>query len=484
MNLRSAILFSAVISIIASCTKIENTDIGAGLIPPVDNIHTFETELNTTTGNLLDTASVFPIRTDNLVLGRINNDPLFGRTTAILNLEIKPEYFPYRFQGIYDSLTLDSAVLVLSYKGSWGDTTKPQTLNVYELSDSLKMDTVYNTKVRVNHKSTVLGSAVVDVRYLRGYSGADTLKPYGEVVKKDQVRIRLNNTPVLDSLFKDTAILTDNAKFRNLIKGFAIVPDTSLVSTSNSLMVVNVADSNTKIAFYYKYRLAGATQKETGVSYFRFQPLAGTLTSGFANTIIRNPVGAEYVKYLGGSAQDSLIYLQTRPDAPYARIKIPGLDTFSNCIVHRAELVIEQVPNTATGTMDDYFTPPALFLTAYSTDSTRKFMIPGGDLNFSVSGVANLQEFGAYPYRRSNRATYSFNLSRYVQALVTRKNRNYDFVLSAPFDDFVYAAENVNTLIPIAGAGSLNPLALGRIRVGGGNHSQYRMRLRIIYTRI
>lgn len=474
MNLRSAYLLTILISILASCTKIESTDIGAGLIPPVDNINTFDTSLNTITENFFDTGLVYPLRQDNLVVGRVSNDPLFGKTTAILNLQLLPEYYKFRFNGGYNDLVLDSVVLVLSYKGVWGDTNTTQTLNVYEIAsvDQPQKDSVYSTRKHIPHEPTILGSAVVDVRKLL----KDTLKPYNEAVNKDQIRIKITDPSIKTRLFQDTFLLDSAKAFKNRIGGFAIVPDTSAGVTSNNLLVVNLADTNTKMAFYYSFKYVGQTKRDTASAYFRF-----TTFSGFSNQIIRNPVGAEYLQSQTAGA-DSLVYLQTRPDAPYARIKIPGLDSLKNAIIHRAELLIEQVPHNTL--LDASFTPPALFLTAFSTDSSRRFMLPGGDVQFSNSGVNNLADFGAYPYKRDNVSYYSFNLTQYVQGIVTSRNRNLSLALSAPFADYFYAVEEFNTVLPITNTGILNTFSIGRIRVGGGSHSQRKMRLRIVYTRI
>ena len=486
MNLRSALALSIFITIFASCTKIESTDIGAGLIPPVDNISTFDSSLAVVTRNFFDTGHVFPLRTDNLVLGRVSNDPLFGKTTGIINVELRPEYYPFRFRGAYDSLQLDSIVLVLSYRGVWGDTINAsaasQTLRVYEIDPApqrqLTPDSIYSTRINIPHKNTVLGSATINPKNL---PGPDTLKPYGETVNKNQIRIKLTDLSVQQRLFKDTLLLDSAKAFKAKFPGFAIVPDTS--GTSNNLFVINLADTNTKVAFYYRTRSTGASKVDTAASYFRF-----TTQSGFSNQVIRNPVGAEFTSTFSVDP-DSLVYLQTRPDAPYTRIRIPGLDSLKNNIIHRAELIIEQVrANPLPNTMDDYFTPPALFLTAFSTDSARRFMMPGGDVQFTNQGVGNLADFGAFPNRRNinnqNITFYSFNLTRYVQGIATSKNRNYEMILWAPYADFVYAVENFNALVPLAGTSILNPLAIGRIRVGGGSHSKQRMRLRVIYTRI
>lgn len=480
MNLRPAFLLAVILSMLASCTKIESTDIGAGLIPPVDNIHTFDTTLEVITENQVDTGSIFPLRTDNLALGRVSNDPLFGKTTGIVNLQFFPEYSKFRFTGLYNELQLDSMVLVLAYKGVWGDTMTNQTLQVYEISQSNvpTIDSAYATRKRFAHQSTVLGSTTVDVKKLL----KDTLKPNGEIVNKNQIRIRLTDPSFQQRMFKDTTILDSDSLFKTKIAGLAVVPDTSGVGNPNSLMLVNLSDTNTKIAFYYSYKLVADSPRKSTVSYFRFSG-----RSAFSNNIIRNPVGAEYVSHLK-VANDNLAYLQTRPDAPYTRIRIPGLNDLKNRIVHRAELQLTQVPNTATGDMDRFFSPPALFLAAYSTDSSKRFMLPGGDVQFSNTGVSNLADFGAFPYSRNiggqQTAFYSFNLTRYVQSIATQKYRNYEMVIWAPFADYVQPVENFNTLLPIAGSGVMNALAVGRVRVGGGSHTQSPMRLRIIYTRL
>lgn len=480
MNLRSAFLLSIITSLfLTACTKIESTEIGSGLIPPVDNITTFDSSLNTVTHNFFDTGAVFPLRDDLLALGRVSNDPLFGKTTGIINLQLMPQLFKFRFNGIYDSLRIDSVVLCLAYKGTWGDTTQPTRLNVYEISSTtpLRYDSNYSTKSVIQQSGPILGSADVDVRKLV----SDTLKRYNEAVNRQQLRIKITNTAYINRLFQDTLSLESDSAFRVRLPGLTVRPDTNALSP-NSLMLVSLSDTNTKIAFYYSFRYVGGSRRDTASAYWR---LYGR--SGFSNQIIRNTVGAEFQQTLG-AASDTMLYIQTRPEAPYSTIRIPGLDSMKNAIIHRAELQLQQV---RSGPLDDQLTPPALFLAAYSTDSLKRFFTPEGDAQFSNTGVGNLAEFGAYPFYRNvngQRVHYwNFNLTQYVQGIVTRKNRNYPLVVWAPFADFTYAAENFSTIIAIAGNDVVNPVARGRVRIGGGSYnrnSPYRLRLRIIYTRI
>lgn len=64
-----------------SCTKIEYTTIGSELVPEVDNVNTFDTTLDVITETFQqndDTTKLY--YTDQLAVGQIVNDPLFGNT--------------------------------------------------------------------------------------------------------------------------------------------------------------------------------------------------------------------------------------------------------------------------------------------------------------------------------------------------------------------------------------------------------------------
>src|SRR5665647_408771 len=129
------------------CTKIDTTNVGQGLIPVVDNIHTFDTTL-TVIANNYDDASICDsvYRSDLHVLGIIANDPLFGKTSANVYLELKPAVYPFTFPASDPgTLSIDSAVIILSYAHSYGDTNALQKVEVYPLLDNFRADTTYTT---------------------------------------------------------------------------------------------------------------------------------------------------------------------------------------------------------------------------------------------------------------------------------------------------------------------------------------------------
>ena len=183
-----AILFSA-------CRRInEATELGGGLIPPVDGINTFDTSINVQAFNDtfgLATDSQYLSKNEEYFLGRINSDPFFGKTDARMFFELKPLFYPWYFANSKpDSLYIDSVVLVLNYIETYGDTTTPQTINVYELdqSNNFRSDTSYLIRKDYFTYSSLLGSRTITPSMLN-----DSVKAFKDTTV-NQLRIRLDNT--------------------------------------------------------------------------------------------------------------------------------------------------------------------------------------------------------------------------------------------------------------------------------------------------
>ena len=139
----SVILF--VSFLFSACTRIGTTEMGLGLLPSADAFNTKDTILTVETETVDRPDSLRVYGSDDQVVGTITNDALFGSTTASVYFNLKPTYFPFLFSGSKDSLIVDSAVLILSYKGFYGDSSKPVTLNLRRLSANTPLipDTTY-----------------------------------------------------------------------------------------------------------------------------------------------------------------------------------------------------------------------------------------------------------------------------------------------------------------------------------------------------
>ena len=432
-RLTKFIFFSSLLFAFFACTKITNTDIGSGLIPPVDNVNTKDTVIDVVTKNQsFDTVAVG--FSDDHVLG-YTNDPVFGITNAAVNFQVALPTSSLTFEtSSVDSLFFDSVVLSLSYKGVWGDSLSHLGLHVYEMDPENKftVDSAYNNKISFEKGTELTESSTGSDIDITKLNDPDTLTYYNEDAT-NQVRIRLSQAFGQKLLyhFKSTDAYQSDSTFHNFIRGFIVEAE----QRGNALLSVNLSDTSTRLSLYYHYR---STTGALDSSVRRFPTNA--LTCASSNTIIRNYTGTAIPNYFpsNSNAQDSLLFIQTSPGT-YARIKIPHLDSLPNMIVHRAEILMSQVP----GEDDNIFAAPNLFLAAYSQDSGRRFAVPN-DLIFSGGAYTNLTAFGVLPIKKTDPltaasiSTYSFDISRYVQGVVTRNDSTFDFILWAPYNYYIY----------------------------------------------
>ncbi|MBS1496444.1 MAG: DUF4270 family protein [Bacteroidetes bacterium] len=477
-----------------SCTKIDTTNLGSDLIPAVDNIHTFDTTLDiiSTQGYFTDTTQVLP--TENYALGRINADPLFGTTQANIYLQVKPNVYPFIWGNAGDTLiAADSVVLCLSFKGSWGDSVLPQQLEVYKIDDANFRDSV-NASRDVNYQPNTtdfLGSATINPLTLK-----DTIFiAHHKDSVANQIRIRLSDA-FRDYLFsRDTSLLSPNNQFNNdslyrlAFNGLAVK---AVGASSQSLLYIALADANTRLEMHFRKKNAGTGYVDTVYNSLRVTPgnSLNIAPSGTANYIARDRTGTP-------SATASLTehYLQTSPGT-YINLNIPGLTNLSNRIVHRAYITIQQIPTDPAS--DNIFTqPPYLYLdlkdtntvtpiwkpiyhdlnpnVAYDPDNkTGLPFFPVSVTNNSFGGVAKTQ-FGV----AGKQVYYQFNITRYIQRLVTQHATNYQMRVWPAYN--ISYPQYAATEYPYS-----NPIAYGRIKVGSGSNPNpaYKMTLHIIYSKI
>jgi hypothetical protein len=263
--------------------------------------------------------------------------------------------------------------------------------------------------------------------------------------------------------------------FKTLFRGFAIKTD----QVGNALTYFNVADVNTKLIVYYRYGKTDTAAVEFGHAMPGLTNLFGVAD------ILKRTAGGGWATYLAnGNPKDDLLYIPTTPGS-YGLLKIPGLDTFGNKVVHLAELIVPKVPSAD----EDKFTPqPQLFLDMINKTNDTVFTIQN-DLVLSNFGY-NFDQFDGFLRNHAGNREYRFNISRHVQGIATRKEPNFDLRVYAPFETLVYYlppgdlhnrkfASRQN--IPI-----IPRIASGRVVVGGGanTNSTYKLRLRIVYSKI
>jgi hypothetical protein len=482
--------FGLVLMFFMGCTKVPSTELGAGLIPIIDGVITKDTILDVITDTYLDNDSLRVYKNDNHVLGAITNDPLFGTTAASMYFELAPPFFPFAISGAKDSIRVDSAVLILSYKYAYGDTAAPLKLTVSEIDPATPLIPSYNyaanypSAYTIRTKGTLADPVNIFIPRLKD----SVINRYERASHQIRIRLRSDVARRFITTYDTTNAYRTDSAFKSLFAGFALTVDQA--APTNALIHINLADTNTKFALYYNSSSTGATVRDTAVAYFRFNSFSG----GSANLISRNRVGAEISRHTATTNKsDSIVYVQAGPGS-YVRVRIPGLQSLSNRIIHKADLIAEQVPDDANlFTIDNFMKPPRyLLLSAIDTVENRKYNIPN-DYIFSPNQGPNKATFGGNVLSKSvpgysRIAAYSFDMSRYIQGIVTRKDPVYTLRISAPTNDSILYRPPYPQIgavqIYYLGTQDGNDVATGRVRLGGGTHTRFRMRLRIIFSRI
>ncbi len=473
----SVLLFFAIITsvtfLFSACKKLnESTELGGGLIPAVDNIKTFETYLDVITDNkdFQDTTKVY--YNDNLAVGHISTDPEFGSTHADAYFNISSSFYPYYPFINKDSVDIDSVVLSLSYNSYYGDTNSAQTIRVFEIAPSAPFtDTSLYKYDQTPFQLTggQLGSKTFLVKNLKDsvlhIRKRDTTKLVNviRIPMPNQLGVRLagyDTTSTANGAYRNDSV------FKSLFRGLAIKADNS----GNALTYFTPADkSKTKLTVYFRVTKNGI-RDTLSFDYFH-------MTQGQANIVSRTKANGWLAYLNNGQPSDDKVYLQSIPGS-YASIKVPGLDTFKNAVIHRAELVINPLRSTQDQT---FIQPSGLFLdrvnnigdTVFTFDTDMDIQAAGADYNY------NYITFGG---GLKSDSTYRFNLSKYVQDIITLKKPNHTLRLYAPVRAFVYSPRfNRVSQMYIS-----NQPAYGRVVLAGGSYgvAGKKMRLRIIYSKL
>jgi hypothetical protein len=476
LSVRIIFVFCIIVSILASCKKVnEATELGGDLIPAVDNITTFDTILEVQSFNYLMPMQLDSSRSaasDIQYLGAISNDPQFGKSSGTMFLQLKPSVYrkPFAFADPASIVALDSVVLVLGYRTIYGDSLLPQQAQVFEIDQTsdFKADSAY----MISSNAFTYATPLSGTKTILPATLNDSVVLFREAAA-NQLRIRLDDAFGNRLLRYDSsnAYASDSA-FNKTFKGFAVVPGTN--NGGNALMGFSLADTNTKLAVYYKYTNGGKT--DTAVTYFRFNQTS----SAAANYIQRDYSGSALAAATGDAVADPMVYIQNAPGT-YARLLVPGLSGLTNRVVHRAELMVQQIKDPAANT---FGLPPNMYLDAFDAAASVYRSLPF-DVSITAAGQINTAAFGMLPVLATDPsgnaiAQWRFNISRYVQRVANGTVPAYEFRLFSPF----IARTNIGTSATQQTFQVNATYAVGRVVVGGGNHPTQPMRVRIIYSKL
>ncbi|HTO17069.1 MAG TPA: hypothetical protein VLZ83_14965 [Edaphocola sp.] len=334
----------------------EHSIIKGGIIPDVDNIHTFEkgnADFDISFANSISdtiTTSNFSFSGTNVIAVGAFTDPFFGKTKSVAHFQITPYSSQFRFP---EGSIIDSAVLVLPFTNGtasgriYGDTNSVNTWNVYKSGERLeKSKTYYN-----NHTTalgTLIGSADVSYNQFN-----DTIKQIISATSDTtagQLRIKLSNTFAQEIFSTDTNHLLNTTAFFNYFNGISIAPD---MTKSQNLLSYFLLPSgptepkslqNARIEFHYH------NSTDTTFKSLVMRPSVCAYYSNITNTYTGFPAN-NYINQKSDS-----ILVQSNPGFR-TDITINGLKNIPLSVINKAELKITVQKIGTAPNFINYFQP-------------------------------------------------------------------------------------------------------------------------------
>lgn len=482
-------LLTVLILCFSKCAKINPTDIGTNLLPVVDNVNTFDTTLTVYATNFLSDDSSLAYYSDNHALGRIEDDPAFGMTDAQIYMSVVPSSLDRNpFISADSIIAIDSAFLSLSYTGAvFGDSNTTQRFSVYEVSDPQFLDTLVRpiSHPGFNTTGAEIGGGLIT---LTSIDDAKTIAVKGDTQTVANI-LRIPIDPALGMRFAQydtatvyTASRRDSA-FQQVFNGLMVKVDDASPSKS-AISYYSLSNENTKMTFYFRVKKNGIIDTlATDFVFAQTLTLGGKTYAVSANTIHRTP-GHEYANLSPTIpvTDPEKLYIQSTPGS-YAILTVPGLKGLDNRLIHRAELALfrEDAPGN-----DIYSDPDLLFLDLIDSANNRFLTVRDDFIYNTQSATYDYSLFGGF----LKNDKYFFNLTRYVQNIVTNTDTSFSMRLYAPrrvSDYYVYPKEFGNIPYTRTIFAVNSNIAKGRVVLTGGGDPALKpraARLRIIYSKI
>ena len=255
------------------------------------------------------------------------NDPDFGNVNASIYTQLRLSSTSPNF-GDISSITFDSLVLGLKYEGSYG-TLESQTFEVYELTDTMSLDTYYYS---FSEKS-INNQNLIDPAH-------STLTPdpltniYIDTTETDaQLRLKLDTTlakELVTEAINNSSNFSSNEMFNEYFKGLKInVNNIGQSEGDGGIFYFSLNDPESKMTIYYQ---------QDGVAK-TFDFLINSSSAKFNNVTVDNS-GKDIDEVINNNAL-GLTKFYSQALKSRAVIELPGISNLpENIIIHEAKLLL------------------------------------------------------------------------------------------------------------------------------------------------
>jgi hypothetical protein len=453
----------AILTFLSSCKK--DTSIGADILPQDDLLNVKFTDTLTVFSKTL--ADTF-LRTDKLsknYLGVIN-DPLFGFQKASIAIELD------RPNSVYDdtlmtSYTVDSVVLFLKYSYLYGDTTVPQSFDVSTISNKISETSPYYSNSSLFPPTGIIGS-------VSNYLFTPTTNPVATnttdtVGVPGILRIKLNNSVGNTILDLKQTILRDSSLFKNAFPGILIENATN---AGKAMAEIDISSGFSALAIFYKDKNGDAKDMRLFTSILNYNTGSNSTRVNGVNLFTNSFASAVHNTITSGLVSDSVNYVLGQAGT-LLRISLPTLNNVGRVAVNKATLMLSQIQQNTS----DLQTPFYLVLLKRNSAGNIDILSTGDGVG--ILDTTTTDDFG------NKIARYSFNVSKYIQAVAMGNETNSDLYVATY--RFAGTDGTINILNSVVNSNVLNVGYIpSRIIIAGANYSdpRYKLKLNLTYTKI
>jgi len=425
-------------------TSCKDPNIG---LTPEEQIGTHFTDTFTIKSSIILIDSIKTSNTDYLLVGEYD-DPKFGIVKTESYAQVQPAQFNTEFGT---NRVLDSIVLYLDTAYFYGDRNNVQTIEIYQLDDTVYSECTGNTCYNFNK-----------VAYGTTLLGTKSFTP--SALNTNILNIKLSDQIGNELLSLDSALLDSTEFINNEFKGVALVPKNSGLICG---FTISALTNNSAMILYYQNEIEDSIELKfqintAGARFNHIESDRSGLPISFPHIHSTFPLDIHIHSQNVSIPIESLTntneistdqtneecYLQAGIGIK-TKIEFPYLDIFKDIVgdvaINKAELVITPV----SGSTSQYAPPVSLFL----------FEADGINIKKTQGQIIDNNIFNFVLYN-SNDQTYNFLISTYLQTML-------------------YKAELNNGLIISPGS---NSLTVNRLLFGSNKHRVNPMKLKVYYT--
>jgi hypothetical protein len=342
----------------------------------------------------------------NVVLGSYL-DPTFGSYSASFYTQLRLAGVDPNFADPSE-IVIDSFVLALEYVGYYG-ALDPQTFEVYELEESLSLDSTYYSFSNLTHSTTNLvpaeNATVTPNTSSPTIVDGDSLAP--------QLRIHLDTNMARNLIVEATSesgSFSSNEAFLDFFKGLHIKTNNNTqLQSEGAALYLDINDPSSKATIYFK-------QNGEATSY---DLLMNSDCADFTHVDLDASNTSLDEVIADSTLGQNEFYAQAFSSR--AAVSIPGLLNLpENIVIHRADLSL-----------------PIQYQTGYKYQPGNNLSV-ATRIDSSSTQLANIGVIGVYNSLDKN---FNINIREYVQSIVNKELPLTELVVSPLF--FINSAERI-----------------------------------------